>query len=84
MQHHHPTGAACMPSRPVRISHVHYELLLQHARLMPTLSRVCTLQEDFAEELHNSMRMWLAGETDVEIKQGTLRMTKYGVVEDKN
>lgn len=41
-------------------------------------------QEDFAEELHNSMRMWLAGETDVEIKQGTLRMTKYGVVEDKN
>ncbi|GLC38917.1 hypothetical protein PLESTB_000461300 [Pleodorina starrii] len=40
-------------------------------------------QEDYPEALHEPMVRWLRGETDSDIKQGALKMTKYGVVESK-
>ncbi|GIL86908.1 hypothetical protein Vretimale_15552 [Volvox reticuliferus] len=40
-------------------------------------------QEDYPEALHESMIKWLRGETDADIKQGVLKMTKKGIVESK-
>lgn len=40
-------------------------------------------QEDYPEALHEPLLKWLRGETDVDIKQGMLRMTKYGIMGSK-
>ncbi|KXZ44230.1 hypothetical protein GPECTOR_70g460 [Gonium pectorale] len=83
-----PTVCLFGPSDPfVDVGSV-FEFLESKRTNMKALTLAAKLghmpQEDYPEALHEPMIKWLRGETDTDIKQGQLKMTKYGVMESKN